>query len=122
MDQDYPKSFAVAGKIKPFLQSFDLDIDENDGHLVFRDSNTPNATWIRTIVNIPDIIRFYNYISSIEQQNKVPKEALNLDYTGKALGWKFRDYSDLKELHPANYSGKDLNRWIAHVKRKFPQG
>jgi hypothetical protein len=118
---EYSKTFAAACKIKPFLVSFNLMIDENDGHLAFQDATINDGPWIKTIVNIPDIIRFYNYIGNMDTENKVPKGALNLDYTGKPLGWKFQAYSDLEELYPTYHEGKDLSQWVEKVKRKSSQ-
>lgn len=118
LDEKYKKSFAEACKLMPFVQGFKLKLD-SDQKLWFKDTSNDSSDWVETIVTIPRIKRFYDYISTIDSTGKVPGEALNVNYSGDLLGWKFKDYSDLKDLHPANYAGKDLGRWLAKIKKQF---
>lgn len=119
MNQTYDKSFAQASKIKPFVQGFKLQFQGDQ--LFMQDAGSDSNPWIPTIVHISYIKRFYEYVSEIDAMNTVPPEAINIDYTGKVMGWKFSAYSDLGDLHPAHYAGKDLQRWLVKIKKAFPQ-
>ena len=117
MNQVYDKSWAQASKFYPFVKGYELQL--NGDQLFIKDAADSNAPWIPTIVRVSHIQRFYEYVSELELSGKVPKAALNLDYTGKPYNWKFSAYSDLGDLHPEHFAGKDLNRWLLQVKRRF---
>jgi hypothetical protein len=112
---EFSKTFAEPAKILPFLQGFKLKIHEETGVLSYKDEYDDNSEWVETIVNIPDIIRFYEYVADLEQYGKVPPEALNLTPSGQKMGWKFSDYSDLGDLDVSNHAGKPLKSWLAAI-------
>lgn len=110
---EFKKTFGVPGKILPFIQGFNLQLKKE--RLYYQDAMVNNAPWVETIVNIPDIRRFYEYISELDEYGKVPKPALNLKPDGKPLGWKFSAYSDLGHLDPEFWAGKKLDKWVKMV-------
>lgn len=102
-------------KYRPFMTGF-LAQFQNE-QLYIKQAEDPRAPWLKTIVNISDIKRFYNYISEIELSGKVPRKYLNLTYLGEELKFSFE--SPLEELSPEYWAGKSLDVWMKQVKRKF---
>lgn len=116
---EFNRTFYQAGKITPFTAGFKLKLDDT-GRLFYQDTRDFREPWVETIVNIPDIVRFYDYVANLEMESgKVPPPALNLTATGDKIGWKFYQYSDLGQLDPHYQQGRPLSEWTEAVKDFF---
>jgi len=104
------KVFADALKTRPFIQGFLLELRE--GTLWYQNAIKPNAEWVRTVIKIDDIKKFYNTVSELK---KVPKPPINIKPTGEEGGFKIQDYCSLGPLCCAYNTGKDIGQWKDRV-------
>lgn len=99
-------------KVLPFLKIFELRLHKET--LQYKVGNK----WTDTIITVPRIKEFYEYISKMEEANQLGNRPLNLDAAGNKLNFSLCDYCNLK-AHCDKYEERGLKVWLRNVPKIY---
>lgn len=99
--------------VKPYEIVYDLSIDSSTGDVAYRREGDSNP-WAKTFVNVKDIERYYEYVSTMGTRKDLGPELMLLDITGDKKKYKHDAYCDACKY--AKLVDNDYDRWLAVVK------
>lgn len=107
--------------IKPFEVVYDIFIGE-DGQVSYKLEDSETEA-IKTIVNVNDINRFYEFVSTMGIEKKLGPPPTLVGLTGKKKDYKHTDYclacKVAKPLEKLPDSPEKYDQWLAEVKKEI---
>ncbi len=109
---DY-NEYGKAKNVAPYEITYEIDIDEH-GFVWFRLEQI-ETIWRKSIVNIRDVERFYDFVSEIPHTKKLGSKRTTINSVGTEL-----DYSHCDKYCPIHMQFSqfehDYDLWLSHIK------
>lgn len=103
-------------KILPALHGYRIEF-KPDGFLYYQDISNPKETWLKSIITLDNIQRYYETIA--DGIEIVPPEPTLTKANGTKENYKARDYCPLGPLCCAYQKGKPIDEWTDAIKKEL---
>lgn len=109
------------GEIKstvPFIRGFQLKFQDVGGekdvlffrHVELDEREQENIPWTETLVSIPRIKDYYEFVATMEKREDLGPRPTNYKHDGEKLKWSLCDYCGLKD-HCDSWEDKGFKQW-----------
>ena len=112
---EYDERTGNPRNIKPFEIVYELQYNKQKV-LQYRIENTKK--WINSVVSIPDIERYYEFISRITETGDLGNRPIAIKPNGKEMGYKPCKYCSLKDICGTK-KNVEYTTWLAEVKNNI---
>ena len=104
-------------EIKPYTLVYDLRLDSKQ-NVAFRSepaTSASNSKWTETVVNIPDIVRYFEFVSRMQKDKKLAPPPVAVEYDGELCNFKPADYCSLGTACCGKCPKVGFDVWVAQA-------
>jgi hypothetical protein len=103
--------------IKPFEIVYQVEADKNGRIKYRRETEDGSAEWVRTLVKVDDIERFYEFVSTMPEKQELGPRPLALTPTGDKKSYSACTYCPVKSTCDKTEK-QGYNPWLEAVKKE----